>query len=237
MFVQSSHTSLLIDVGVNPKRVFKALNLLGESSVKHVLLTHLHSDHYKFVPNMAQFGANVYGGIALESKVRGELKTAFKPASGDFYIDDILVSPFPVSHDVPCQGYSLYSFGSKVTVVTDLGRMPHSTLEQIADSDAVLIESNYDEELMRLNTKYPVHLKKRITGPTGHLSNVDAAECVSYLVGKGVKNILLGHLSENNNTPDIALATTENSLIKYNLHGKSSIAVALQDSVSEIIEI
>ena len=121
--------------------------------------------------------------------------------------------------------------------MTDLGFMPKATLEAISDSDAVLIESNYDKDMLAANPNYPAHLKARISGSRGHLSNADAAECVAYLAGKGVKNIILGHLSEQNNTPEIALAGAENALIKYNLSGAAKITAAGQRQDSEVIEV
>ena len=152
-------------------------------------------------------------------------------------IGDITVSPIPVSHDVPCYGYSFYSEGSKVTVVTDLGFMPAPVLQNMADSDAVLIESNYDENMLARNPRYPAYLKARISGRRGHLSNDESAECVAFLAGKGVRHIILGHLSEQNNTPRLATDSAESSLIKYNLKGAATVFAALQNEVSEVVEV
>lgn len=237
IYVSGEHTGVLIDGGVSLKRIDGALKKLGGAPLTDLLLTHTHSDHYKFVPALAQKGMTVYGSPSLASKVRGDLGAKYQPVLQDTYIGDLLVSAFPVSHDVPCSGYSLYSCGSKVSVVTDLGRMAHSTLEQIADSDAVVIESNYDVKRMAENTTYPPQLKRRITSAIGHLSNDDCAECVAYLAGHGVKHIILAHLSEENNTPDLAMNASQNALIRYNLANKTDIHIATQNEMSIVIEV
>ena len=138
-----------------------------------------------------------------------EVSANLQEVQEDFIVGDIIVSPFQVSHDVPCCGYSFLSEGSKISVVTDLGYMPDYTLDGLVDSDAVLIESNYDSDLLRQNPMYSDYLKSRISGKNGHLSNVDSAECVARLVGAGVRNIILGHLSEQNNSPELALECTD----------------------------
>lgn len=234
IFIGSRRTSLLLDAGVCAKRINAALQSIGEQLPNDILLSHTHSDHFRYVPALTEKGMTLHYGHIMRRFVDVPGAEEF---SGDICIGDITVSPFSVSHDVPCYGYSFYSEGSKVTVVTDLGFMPKATLEAISDSDAVLIESNYDKDMLAANPNYPAHLKARISGSRGHLSNADAAECVAYLAGKGVKNIILGHLSEQNNTPEIALAGAENALIKYNLSGAAKITAAGQRQVSEVIEV
>lgn len=233
IFIGSARTSLLLDAGVPLKRINASLEAIGESMPSHVLLSHTHSDHYAYVPALVREGAVLHYG----RMTRRFVDVPGEEFCGDFCIGDITVSPFSVSHDVPCCGYSFYSEGSKVTVVTDLGFMPKATLEAISDSDAVLIESNYDPGMLDANPRYPAYLKARISGSRGHLSNAEAAECSAYLAGKGVKHILLGHLSEQNNTPELAVRSAEETLMKYGLSGAAKISAALQREVSEVIEI
>ena len=237
IFVSGEHSSLIIDAGVCLSRIGKAVTALG-AAPHDILLTHTHSDHYRYVPDaVARLGMTVHGPCSLAGAVRADVGDAFEPFYGDFHVGDITVSAFPVSHDVPCCGYSLYSDGSKISVVTDLGIMPSSTLESISDSDAVLIESNYDPDMLRANPAYPAYLKARIAGNRGHLSNPAASECVAYLASKGVRHIMLGHLSENNNTPDAALSSARRALAECGLTGKTRLYVASQSSASEVIEV
>lgn len=235
VFVGSERTSLIVDMGVPLKRAREALTTLGDAH--DVFLTHVHSDHFRYVPDGVKSGMTLHYNRILHNALRGKIEGACDAFYGDICLGDITVSAFPVSHDVPCFGYSFYSEGSKVTLVTDLGVMPKSTLEAISDSDAVFLESNYDEGLLRSNPKYPPYLKARIAGSRGHLSNADSAECVAYLAAHGVKKIMLAHLSEENNTPELALASAENALIKHNLSGKAEIFVALQHEISDMIEV
>lgn len=235
IFVGSRRTSLLIDAGVPSGRIAASLEAIGESMPRNVLLTHSHSDHYKYVPSLCAAGATLYYPRAVGRYI--DAIEGSESFSGDVCIGDITVSPIPVSHDVPCYGYSLYSEGSKVTVITDLGFMPERTLEAISDSDAVLIESNYDGKMLACNPRYPAYLKARISGSRGHLSNADSSECVAYLAGKGVRHIVLAHLSEQNNTPSAATESAENALIRYNLAGAARVTAALQHEVSEVTEV
>lgn len=233
----SERTSLLVDFGIAPTRVSDALTEIGGPPVRDVLLTHTHSDHFRYVPDAVKRGAFLHIPRVLRRSVGEKAGSAIDDFCGDTDIGDIIVSPFPVSHDVPCFGFSFYSEGSKVSVVTDLGVMPRSTLESLADADAVLIESNYDEELLRANTKYPAYLKARIASPRGHLSNTDSAACVAYLAECGVKHIILGHLSEENNTPALALEAAEHALAARGVSGRTSLTVAGQNTRSEVIEV
>ena len=235
IFIGSRRTSLLLDAGVSVKYIRSALESVGEQMPEDLVLSHTHSDHYRYVPALAETGVRLHYGMIMRRYV-DDLPGA-EGFSGDFCIGDITVSPFSVSHDVPCYGYSFYSEGSKVTVVTDLGVMPKATLEAISDSDAVLIESNYVGGMLAANTVYPAYLKARISGSRGHLSNAEAAECVAYLAGKGVKNIILGHLSEQNNTPDLAVKAANEALARYGLSGAAAVKAALRREVSEVIEV
>ena len=223
IFVSGEHSSLIIDAGVCLSRIGKAVTALG-AAPHDILLTHTHSDHYRYVPDaVARLGMTVHGPCSLAGAVRADVGDAFEPFYGDFHVGDITVSAFPD--------------GSKISVVTDLGIMPSSTLESISDSDAVLIESNYDPDMLRANPAYPAYLKARIAGNRGHLSNPAASECVAYLASKGVRHIMLGHLSENNNTPDAALSSARRALVECGLTGKTRLYVASQSSASEVIEV
>lgn len=237
IFVSSERTSLILDMGVCTKRVNAALDALGAPPVRDVLLTHAHSDHFRYIPDAVKKGATLHYNRVLRGSVADKLDCAADEFCGDIHIGDITVSAFPVSHDVPCFGYSFYSEGSKVSVVTDLGIMPKTTLESIADSDAVLLESNYDSTMLRENPTYPTYLKARISSNRGHLSNGESAECAAFLASRGVRNILLGHLSEQNNTPRDALAAAFAAMKKYNLEGKARLSVAVQHEMSEVIEV
>ena len=101
----------------------------------------------------------------------------------------------------------------------------------------MLLESNYDEAMLVANPNYPGYLKARIAGRRGHLSNAEAAECVAFLAGRGVKNIILGHLSEQNNTPETALRAAGDALCAHGLYGAAKLTAALQNEITEVTEV
>ena len=111
-----------------------------------------------------------------------------------------------MSHDVFCVGFNIWENGSKISIVTDLGYTTNSVVEKLYDSRLVILEANHDEKML-LNGKYPAILKSRILGKKGHLSNVSSAKVVAELAQHNVKQILFGHLSEENNTPEVCYNT------------------------------
>ena len=120
----------------------------------------------------------------------------------------MFVKPFKTSHDsVGSLGYSVITPDEhRITVCTDTGYITNSAREHLLKSEAVLIESNYDEGMLKFG-RYPYPLKRRIMGPEGHLSNVDCAKFLPELVKSGTTHIVLGHLSKENNTPEVAEQT------------------------------
>lgn len=152
---------------------------------------------------------------------------------------DITVTPFKVSHDVPCVGYSFLSGGSRITLATDTGKLSNRAMETLCDSDLVVIESNHDESLVRQNPNYSEFLKARILSECGHLSNNACAECVAQLADSGVKQVVLAHLSRENNYPELAFETCKNRLLRDNIvEGRDlMLEVALHDRMSSLFEI
>lgn len=130
-----------------------------------------------------------------------------------FSIGDVDIVPFSIPHDAanPC-GYSIFSDNKKISIATDIGHMNNSILKHIDGSEFILLESNYDSEVLKY-TKYPFKLKERIAGPNGHLSNSMAGKTINYLLKSGLKNAMLGHLSKESNFPELAYQTVMDELI------------------------
>ena len=239
IYIASDTTTLLIDAGISCKRIKDSLKVLGaDTSQLNLLITHAHGDHIGHVKTVAKtFAPIIYSHYLTYSAVSailpGYLK--LKEYSGDFYVGDITVSPFKVSHDVPCVGYSVLCGGKKISVVTDVGRLTDQNMEHIEGSDVVLIESNHDEEMLRANPHYTLTLKRRITSDRGHLSNVACAEAAVRCVKSGAKQIILGHLSSENNTLALAYETTREKITKAGL--SAMLSIATQDQMSELIEV
>jgi len=161
----------------------------------NLTITHDHTDHVSGVGKLIE-----------------KYKAIVKRDTQDFTVGDLLVSPFKVPHDVECYGFSVHHQKSKISVLTDLGEITNETLKKISDSDIVVIESNHDERMVRENSRYPNHLKNRILSSRGHLSNQDCAKACLFLAQSGVKQIILAHLSENNNYPELAFRTVVDHL-------------------------
>ena len=235
----SDTTTLLIDAGICNKRIKEGLHALNAPTDDlNLLITHSHVDHIGHIKTVCNaLSPVIYTHYltypAVAEKVPGYLK--FKEFDGDFYIGDITVSPFRVRHDVPCVGFSFLSGGKKISVVTDVGKLTADNMRHIEGSDVVFIESNHDENMLMANPNYTMALKRRILSDNGHLSNNSCAAAVVECIKSGAKQIILGHLSTKNNTPELAYETTMELMEKSGL--SAALAVAYADKLSDLIEV
>lgn len=215
-FISANGTAILVDAGVSLAAIQRALLSLSYSAaqVSALLITHEHIDHIKSAGVLSRkFDIPVYANArtwaAMEDKIGPlPLKNVRVFNTGqDFYIKDLGVYSFAIPHDAAEPvGYCFYCRGGKVCMMTDLGRVTDKTLSAAENSDVVLIESNHDVGMLK-NGRYPAALKKRILGNRGHLSNEAAGEALLKLAGRGVRRAVLGHLSQDNNTEELALDT------------------------------
>ena len=158
--------------------------------------------------------------------------------SEKFEIGDLTINPFSIPHDAvnPC-GFNICKDDKKISIATDIGHMTNSILKNLEESLFVLLESNYDPEVLRCSP-YPFSLKSRIAGPTGHLPNEMAGKTISYLLQSGLKSAMLGHLSKQSNFPELAYQTVLDELISNNYDENSlTLAVAKRDTNSKLIEL
>ena len=158
----------------------------------------------------------------------------------DFYIGDLALLPFPIPHDAADPvGYRVFYGGRSVGVATDMGYMKKSVLNTLSGVDVLLLESNHDPDLLMQNPHYSMYLKQRILGNHGHLSNAASAEALLSLYETGVRQVLLGHLSGENNTPELALSTASERLRQagVNPHTDVGLGLAWRDRVSKKFEI
>ena len=156
----------------------------------------------------------------------------------EFMIGDLRVKPFSIPHDAanPC-GFNLFKEDKKISIATDIGHMNSSILKNLEESLFVMLEANYDPEVLKCSA-YPYILKSRIAGPTGHLSNEMAGKTISYLLKSGLKNVMLGHLSKESNFPELAYKTVVEELMNVNYDEKSlGISVASRDEPTKTIKI
>ena len=220
LYVEYNGTRLLVDAGKSGKMILDALQFIGvdPGTLDGILITHEHNDHIAGAGILSRrLQLPVYASeetwLAMEAKLKAMPEGCRRvfTVGQDFYIGSLGVAPFAIPHDAadPC-GFRLWGGQTSVSTATDLGYFPDSVLQAIGGSDLVLLESNHDPDMLMANDHYSERLKRRILGRNGHLSNEAAAEAVVSLVESGVHNVVLGHLSGENNRPALALETSEN---------------------------
>lgn len=213
-FVSYGETKILIDAGITEKKLSELLVDIGEkiSDIQAVCVTHEHIDHIKAIKTLAKkydIKFYVHKKLAESSAFKDiEFKEGalFKFENDLLLIGDLEVKPFDISHDaISPVGFSVNVFKSKskVSFLTDLGIVSESVKREIVGSKMIFIESNYDEKML-LSGSYPKITKLRINGQKGHLSNIQSLELAKYLYENGTKCFVLSHISENNNTYELA---------------------------------
>lgn len=200
---------ILVDMGITLKDLeekFAKLNL-DVGNIVGVLISHEHGDHTKGLTSLyKKYGTPVYAhynsidGIRVKTKLPSEAFVRF--STNSFALEDFVVDPFEVSHDVFCVGFNIYEDKRKISIVTDLGYTTNMVVEKLYNSRLVILEANHDEKMLVASTKYPAMLKNRILSNKGHLSNTSSAKVVASLAEHNVKQILFAHLSEETNTPN-----------------------------------
>lgn len=211
-YIGSRTEGLLFDAGTGIRNFSKWLALQGihPEAVKGIFVTHEHSDHVKGLKVIAdRYHIPIYGS---EGTLRRMLNTGRLTGEEDLHvirretaIGGFTVVAAPTSHDSP--GSVCYRVetpdGGIAGVCTDLGYMSDLILETLSGCGHILIEANYDEQMLETGP-YPYYLKERISSPSGHLSNAQCAEAVGRLYREGCRSFSLGHLSEHNNLPHLA---------------------------------
>ncbi len=228
-YLQTADDALLIDAGVGIRNLKKHLhdNGLRLDAVKKILITHDHADHIKSVGlisneyNLPVYATSeVHAGISrnycVQKKIPSDnVKVLSKGIS--IQLGDFKITSFAVPHDASGNvGYKVEACGTVFCLMTDVGHVTEEMQEYIAQAHYLVIEANYDEEMLRVGP-YPQHLKARIDGPTGHLSNVACGEAIAHYATAGLKHVWLCHLSEENNHPVLAQKTVEETLRRYGI--------------------
>ena len=246
VFVSSGNTKILIDAGVSCSRIVAELNAIGAdpADISAILITHEHSDHIKGAGIFARkYGTPIYATNgtweAMDAKLGGVPeggKWIFDPTM-DFYIGDLMIQPFATPHDAAeSVGYVIMTqSGASFGLATDLGCVQSGWLDAVRGCGAVLLESNYDPDMLRAG-KYPYDLKRRIMSRRGHLSNDDAAEVALDLIASGARQLVLGHLSKENNFPELAYRCTMTALERDGC-GDARLCVAQRDCNSGIFTV
>ena len=240
-YIGTEKSGLLVDAGLAGSTVVSALSSIGISpeSIRGILITHEHVDHIRGIGVLSRkYDIPIYANASTWEAMRGigeiSLKNARVTDKNDFFIDDMTVTPIPLSHDAADPvGYSVSAHGKSVSVMTDSGRVTKAMLDAAGRSSIVLLEANHDVGMLKCG-RYPYRLKERILSGHGHLSNDDSAVAAGELVKRGVRGVLLAHLSKDNNIPELALNTVSDGLKDMGIiPGKDvSLAVAKRSEVT-----
>ncbi len=246
IFLGTDHASILIDAGISGKRVTEGLRRLERKpdEVDAILITHEHADHISGLGVLARrYGIPVYAtpGTIREIKKTASLgkidASLFHEIHADepFSICGAQIQPFTVSHDAAEPvAYRICCGEKSAAVATDLGYYDEYTVEHLKGLDAVLVESNHDVGMLQTGS-YPYYLKQRILGSRGHLSNENAGRLLGEILHDGLKAVMLGHLSRENNYEALAFSTVCAEITKGDNPYKAEdfpIQIAKRDVVS-----
>lgn len=233
-------THILIDCGGSYARLKSQLNKIGltPKNINAVIITHSHDDHIKALPAFLLYNSAtpVYvskrGYQSLYEKTYFDLQTF----EDDFTLLNIDVKVYYCHHDAPCCNGFRFSDGvNSVVYVTDTGCVDTPLINFCSGCNTLVIESNHDFNML-VNGKYPYQLKKRIAGVNGHLSNDQTCQLLQRILPYGTKNIVLAHLSEQNNTPQLAYDAVNSLLGQMHLSQTVKLVIATQSQISEEIK-
>ena len=246
LFIQTENTKILVDAGVSSKKIEEGLHSIDvePSSIDAILVTHEHTDHVQGLGTFSKkFDIPIFANQETIDNMPNQIQkisekniNKFK-ISDKFSIGDVEINSFSIPHDAanPC-GFNIFKDNKKLSIATDIGHMDNKIIKNLEDSFFILLESNYDSEIIKYS-HYPYNLKNRIEGPLGHLSNNSAGKTISHLLKSGLKSAMLGHLSKENNFPELAYKTVIEELITGNYSESSlSLCVADRNKPSKLLE-
>lgn len=220
-YIENNGEGILVDVGCSYKALCEGLKAADRSTenIRAVFITHEHIDHIGGLLQLTkQLDVPIYGS---EGTLRAIIEKGKAAATADLrLIDDLEAAPvnmdvfaFRTPHDsAESVGYTFTANDTKAAICTDLGRVTDEVRAALLGCRFVLLEANYDLEMLTRNLKYPPSLKQRIRSDMGHLSNGDSGSFARELIKSGTVSLMLGHLSRENNTPEIAFGCVSGAL-------------------------
>lgn len=234
-YIETKNTKILIDIGLNcitteRKLIEKNIN---PEEIEGIFITHTHKDH---VEGLRVFNkkhkAKAYLTETMYKELNQELKN-YEFIGETTKIKDITITSIKTSHDAEdSNGYIIENEDKQIVYITDTGYINIKNHKKLKDKTMYILESNHDVEMLMNNPNYPYHIKQRILGDKGHLSNKDSAYYLKKFIGENTKHIILAHLSEHNNTDELALKT-----LKETIEKNIDIRIAHQEVQTELIEV
>src|SRR4051794_30071717 len=230
--VATDHCKILIDGGLSARQIALRLEQCGvmPEQLDGVLLTHEHGDHVCGLEVLCRkYHIPIYANALTSEAIRSDTTLErhrnwriFRTGA-EFKICDVTVQTFPVPHDaVDPVGFAFYAGSSALGFITDLGYATKMLVERLREVHTLVIETNHDEKLLQADPHRPWPVKQRIQSRHGHLSNKAAASVIEELLPGTVDRVVLGHLSRDCNTPELALQTIRDTITKF---GKPDVEV------------
>lgn len=237
-YIETKKSKILIDIGITYPHLLSELSTINRTpqDLDAILITHTHSDHIKGLQSLVKkTNIPVYASPAMLEELKEKIPlTVCRYLEEHFFLNDIKIELMHTSHDVDSVGYILSNDEKSIVYVTDTGYINRRYLKRMKNKDLYVIESNHDEKMV-MEGPYPFILKQRVLSDKGHLSNHTTAKYLQEIVGDKTKCIILAHISENNNTEELAYQTTKEVLEEN--HIDKEIIIAKQYESLEMIEV
>lgn len=235
-YIETRDSKILVDSGFSGKKTKELLNSIDvdPKDLDAILVTHEHIDHVKGVGVLSRrYDIPIYANgetwLGMEARIGKIKEKNIQTFTTEKFFDlrDLTIYPITIFHDAKEPvGYILFYKGVKISIITDTGFISKDIIEKIKDSNLYFLESNHDEFMLKEGL-YPWHLKRRILSSQGHLSNEDAGNTLSQILkGEGEK-VVLGHLSQDNNVPELAMTTVTDILTDKGLNVEKDIDLGL----------
>lgn len=235
--IETDEHKILIDLGTSSLACEKKLKEIDvdPKQIDSIFITHAHKDHTAGINVFyKKYKPNIYVTTKMAKEASLNVDN-FIELFEEREIGDYIVTPIPTSHDaIDSRGYIFKNKEFSVVYITDTGYINEKYFDKLKNRDVYVMESNHDIELLMNNPHYPHYLKMRILGDEGHLSNKDSALYLSKFIGSNTKKVFLAHLSEENNTPELAYDNLCKTLKSKNVVFEN-ISIAKQNEVSETI--
>ena len=221
IYIESENTRLLIDAGLSAIELTRRLAHIGVAAedLHGVVISHEHRDHcHGAGPLCRRYKLPLYclSQTFAAMPAIGAVEHCVLEMGSRQQVRDLELELFPVTHDaVAPVGFAVSGASSRLGIATDLGVVTRLVQEQLQRCHAVVLETNHDEEMLH-NGPYPWHLKQRVKGRHGHLSNNQAAELLKHILWPELKAVFMAHMSETNNTPQLARTSMEQVLQQQN---------------------
>jgi phosphoribosyl 1,2-cyclic phosphodiesterase len=238
-YLENQGTAILIDCGLSAKETERRLVALGinPASINAIVVTHEHSDHIMGLSVFSRrYKIPVYANKSTSKHFKPIYAKEHIKTGEKFVVGSLEIESFSIVHDASDPvGYVINGSGIKFAQATDLGRVTQSVKHALVDSIAIVLESNHDQEMLA-NCDYPWELKQRIASSHGHLSNDCAGALLQELSHNDLNYVVLAHLSENSNRPDIALNTVKSYLENDTKFHLSAAGVAFSTAMFDLHE-